>query len=128
MGFDVVTSIVERFMNKLENPIKIYGHDQTRSFCFIDDAVRGTVGQKWKVATTHQITFIMSDKEITMEELTKFIGNILGYEDDYRHITYLEGSVSRRCPRIVKAVKNFGYNPAVNWKDAVVKTVDWWFF
>ena len=36
------------------------------------------------------------------------------------------GSVSRRCQEIDKAVKNFGYNPKVNWRDAVIKTVEWY--
>ena len=36
------------------------------------------------------------------------------------------GSVSRRCPNITKAVSNFAYKPEVFWKDAVVKTVDWY--
>ena len=57
MGFGhAIPHIVERFVNKIENPIKIYGHDQTRAFCYIDDAVKGTVGQ-WKVPIT-QITSI----------------------------------------------------------------------
>ena len=36
------------------------------------------------------------------------------------------GSVSRRCPDITKAVSNFAYKPEAFWKDAVVKTVDWY--
>ena len=44
MGFGhAIPHIVERFV-KLEEPLfKIYGHDQTRAFCYIDDAVKGTV-------------------------------------------------------------------------------------
>jgi len=43
MGFKhVIPHLVQRFRNN-ENPFKIYGHDQTRSFNFIDDAVEGTV-------------------------------------------------------------------------------------
>ena len=127
MGFGhAIPHIVERFVNKLENPIKIYGHDQTRSFCFIDDAVKGTVGAMESSNSSNNIYHIGNDQEITMEELTKFIGNILGYEDDYDFAMTYPGSVSRRCPNIDKAVKNFGYNPAVNWKDAVIKTVNWY--
>ena len=78
MGFGhAIPHIVERFVNKLENPIKIYGHDQTRAFCFIDDAVRGTVGAMESANRSNNIYHIGNDKEITMEELTKFIGNIL---------------------------------------------------
>ena len=127
MGFGhAIPHIVERFVNKLENPIKIYGHDQTRAFCYIDDAVRGTVGAMESADQSNNIYHIGNDKEITMEVLTKFIGNILGYKDDYEFAMTYPGSVSRRCPKIEKAVKNFGYNPKVNWRDAVIKTVEWY--
>ena len=43
MGFKhVIPHLAERFLSK-ESPFLVYGHDQTRSFCFIDDAVEGTV-------------------------------------------------------------------------------------
>ena len=127
MGFGhAIPHIVERFVNKLEKPIKIYGHDQTRAFCYIDDAVRGTVGAMESTDQSNNIYHIGNDKEITLEELTKFIGNILGYKDDYEFAMTYPGSVSRRCPKIDKAVKNFGYNPKVNWRDSVIKTVEWY--
>ena len=127
MGFGhAIPHIVERFINKLEDPIKIYGHDQTRAFCYIDDAVVGTVGAMESTNLSNNIYHIGNDKEISMEELTKFIGNLLGYEGDYEFAMTYPGSVSRRCPNIDKAVQNFGYNPKVNWRDSVMKTVEWY--
>ena len=127
MGFGhAIPHIVERFVLKIEEPIKIYGHDQTRAFCYIDDAVEGTVGAMESDNFANNIYHIGNGKEISMEELTKFIGNLLGYDGDYEFAMTYPGSVSRRCPNINKAVGNFGYNPKVNWKDAVIKTVDWY--
>jgi len=127
MGFGhAIPHIVERFVNKIEKPIKIYGHDQTRAFCFIDDAVIGTVGAMECTNLSNNIYHIGNDQEISMEELTKFIGYILGYEGFYENAMTYPGSVSRRCPNINKAVSNFGYRPQVFWKDAVVKTVNWY--
>ena len=127
MGFGhAIPHIVERFVNKIEDPIKIYGYDQTRAFCYIDDAVKGTVGAMESANQPNNIYHIGNDHEVSMEELTKFIGNVLGYEGDYEFAMTYPGSVSRRCPNIDKAVGNFGYNPKVNWKDAVIKTVEWY--
>ncbi len=43
MGFKhVIPHLAQRFL-KNENPFKVYGPDQTRAFCYIDDAVKGTV-------------------------------------------------------------------------------------
>ena len=127
MGFGhAIPHIVERFVNEIENPIKIYGHDQTRAFCYIDDAVKGTVGAMESTNHSNNIYHIGNNQEISMEELTKFIGSILGYEGSYENAMTYPGSVSRRCPNIAKAVSNFAYKPEIFWKDAVVKTVDWY--
>ena len=127
MGFGhAIPHIVERFVNELENPIKIYGHDQTRAFCYIDDAAEGTVGVMESSNHSNNIYHIGNDQEITMEELTKFIGSVLGYDGSYENAITYPGSVSRRCPDILKAVSNFGYKPKVFWKDAVLKTVYWY--
>ena len=127
MGFGhAIPHIVERFVNELENPIKIYGHDQTRAFCYIDDAVKGTVGAMESTNQSNNIYHIGNDQEISMEELTKFIGSVLGYEGSYQNAMTYPGSVSRRCPNIAKAVSNFAYKPEVFWKDAVIKTVEWY--
>ena len=124
MGFGhAIPHIVERFVKDPDGPIKIYGHNQTRAFCYINDAVMGTVGAMESTDQSNNIYHVGNDKEITMEELTKFIGNILGYKDDYEFAMTYPGSVSRRCPKIDRAVQNFGYNPKVNWRDAVKKTV-----
>jgi len=127
MGFGhAIPHIVERFVNNIEDPIKIYGHDQTRAFCYIDDAVKGTVGAMESSNHSNNIYHLGNDQEILIEELTKFIGSILGYEGSYKNAMTYPGSVSRRCPNIAKAVSNFAYNPEVFWKDAVAKTVDWY--
>ena len=127
MGFGhAIPHIVERFVNEIENPIKIYGHDQTRAFCYIDDAVRGTVGAMESANYSNNIYHIGYDHEVSMEELTKFIGSTLGYDGRYENAMTYPGSVSRRCPNITKAVSSFAYKPEIFWKDAVVMTVDWY--
>ena len=73
----------------------------------------GTVGAMESVSQSNNIYHIGNDQEITMEELTKFIGNLLRYEGDYEFAMTYPGSVSRRCPNIDKAVENLAYKPEV---------------
>ena len=43
MGFKhVIPHLVERFLNN-ETPFLIYGAEQTRSFCYVDDGALGTI-------------------------------------------------------------------------------------
>ena len=67
--------MVERFTKK-ENPFLIYGHNQTRAFNFIDDAVNGTVLAMNK-GINGEIYHIGDDEEISIEELVRFVGNLL---------------------------------------------------
>jgi UDP-glucose 4-epimerase len=127
MGFGhAIPHIVERFFKNEKTPFKIYGHDQTRAFCFIDDAVRGTVAAMNSEKAIGEIYHIGNQEEINMEELTKFIGKLIGYGGNYQSSITYPGSVSRRCPKIDKATNHFDYFPQVSWREAVIQTVEWY--
>lgn len=127
MGFKhVIPQVVQRFL-KEEHPFKVYGFDQTRAFNFIDDAVRGTIDAMKSKKTNGEILHIGDmDSEITIEELVHYIGSLVDYEGEYERQEAHSGSVSRRCPDTSKAEKLIGYQPIVEWKDGVKKTVDWY--
>ena len=125
MGFKhVIPHLVQRFRNN-ENPFKIYGHNQTRAFNYIDDAVEGTVKVMEK-GINHEIYHIGDEDEITIEQLTKFCGEILSFKGDYEHAPTYPGSVDRRCPNISKAVKHLNYRPKINWKEGLINTIKWY--
>jgi UDP-glucose 4-epimerase len=128
MGFGhAIPHIVERFVNKEEeSPFKIYGHDHTRAFCYIDDAVRGTVGAMESDNAVGEIYHIGKLDEINMEVLTTYIGELMNYSGEYVAAITYPGSVARRCPNIDKAAADFGYSPNIEWKTAVRLTTDWY--
>jgi UDP-glucose 4-epimerase len=125
MGFrHVIPHLVERFQ-KNESPFLIYGHDQTRAFNFIDDAVLGTVLAAEK-GVNKGIYHIGDSDEISIETLTRFVGKLLDYDGDYEYAPTFPGSVSRRCPDITKAKKDLDYLPSVGWKEGVESTINWY--
>ena len=125
MGFrHVIPHLVERFQ-KNETPFLIYGHDQTRAFNYIDDAVLGTVLAVEK-GKSQEIYHIGDSDEISIESLTRFVGELLNYRGDYEYAATFPGSVSRRCPDITKARNDLGYSPSVAWQSGVTSTVDWY--
>lgn len=127
MGFGhAIPHIVERFVKGEKSPFKIYGHDQTRAFCYIDDAVMGTVSAMESDKSVGEIYHIGNQDEITMEMLTTYIGNLMNYRGEYEAAMTYPGSVARRCPNINKAKSHFGYSPRIDWKNAVSLTTDWY--
>jgi UDP-glucose 4-epimerase len=126
MGFGhAIPHIVERFVAGEGNPFNIYGSEQTRSFCAVQDAVMGTVGAL-EASKSGEIYHIGNKFEITIEELTRYIGELMGYTGSYVSSETYPGSVSRRCPDINKAQLDFGYRPELHWREAVELTVDWY--
>lgn len=126
MGFNhAIPHIVERFINN-HDPFLVYGHSQTRAFCYIDDAVKGTIAAMESQSSNEQIYHIGNSQEITIDELTRYIGSIIGFKGEYKNAPTYPGSVNRRCPDISKAELDLGYAPEFSWQDAVQKTVEWY--
>ncbi|MES1221994.1 MAG: NAD-dependent epimerase/dehydratase family protein [Bacteroidota bacterium] len=126
MGFKhVIPHLVVRYRNG-ETPFKVYGHDQTRSFCYITDAVQGTVLAMEQPGTNGEIYHIGTQDEITIGELIHYAGDLMKFDGEYENAPTYPGSVSRRCPDITKAKLQLGFAPEVNWKDGLKKTVEWY--
>jgi len=126
MGFKhVIPHLVERFTNN-ESPFRMYGHNQTRAFSYIDDTVEGSVLAMESDMAAGEIFHIGSSQEISIEELIKAVGDIMGYAGEYVEAPTYPGSVSRRCPDISKAKQVLGYDPKVAWKAGLESTVAWY--
>jgi UDP-glucose 4-epimerase len=126
MGFKhVVPHLVVRFRNK-ETPFKVYGHDQTRAFCFITDAVKGTVLAMEQPGTNGEIYHIGTQEEISIGDLIYYAGELMKFDGQYENAPTYPGSVSRRCPDITKARKQLGFEPEVGWKQGLKQTIEWY--
>jgi len=126
MGFKhAIPHIIERIY-KGENPVKIYGSDQTRAFCFCTDGAEGTVRALESDLSDQQVYHIGNNDEITIDTLTRTIGTIMGYTGKYENAPTYPGSVSRRCPDITKARQHFGYNPKISLEEGIRQTVAWY--
>jgi len=127
MGFKhVIPHLAERFLKNEEDPFLMYGHDQTRSFCYITDAIEGTVMAMNSDKANQEIYHIGTQEEITIENLIKESGKYFGYKGSYEAAPTFPGSTMRRCPDISKAKNDFNYNPKIHWKDGLIKTLSWY--
>ena len=105
-------------------PLTIYGDgSQTRSFCYVDDLVRGI----WKLMNTeiHEPVNIGNSQELTMLELTKIILQIIGSNSkiDYCPLPLNDPKVRR--PDISFARAQLDWEPEVKLEDGLKKTIQY---
>ncbi|MBV9987594.1 MAG: NAD-dependent epimerase/dehydratase family protein [Chitinophagaceae bacterium] len=126
MGFKhVIPHLAQRFLAG-ESPFLVYGHDQTRSFCYITDAVEGTFLAMEAPGSNGEIYHIGTMDEITIEELITEAGRFFGYTGPYENAPTYPGSVQRRCPDISKARKQLGFTPKIRWQEGLKLTLEWY--
>ncbi len=126
MGFNhVIPHLVIRFRSG-ENPFKVYGHDQTRDFCYITDAVEGTVLAMEREGTNGEIYHLGTQVETTIGELIHYTGELMNFTGVYVNAPTYPGSVSRRSPDTTKSKKQLGFSAKVPWKSGLKLTIDWY--
>ena len=104
MGFEHVIPELSLRLIRKENPFKIYGHNETRAFCYIDDAIEMTILSMEHCNNKGNIFNIGDDRnELTIKLLFKKLIKISNYQP--KKVEYLSGqpgSPMRRCPNINK--------------------------
>tara|TARA_B100000989_G_C19187656_1_gene322205 strand:- start:99 stop:494 length:396 start_codon:yes stop_codon:yes gene_type:complete len=128
MGKDhVIPELYYRIQNKINKKNKIinlYGTTNTRSFCYIDDALDALIliSKKFK----NEIIHIGNDKEeIKIINLCKKILKYMKQDFKIKKKEAPFGSVKRRLPNLNK-LYSYGYRPKINLEMGLKKTLDWY--
>lgn len=127
MGFvHVIPEVVKR-LHQNENPFKIFGKDQTRAFCFIEDAVTQTITAMNEDRLKNEIVHIGNDsQEITIGELINKIFELTHKSPTVTEEKEHNASVNRRCPDMTKMRTLGAYSPRYSLDEALGKTVAWY--
>jgi UDP-glucose 4-epimerase len=129
-GFDhVIPEMAKKIIDK-KDPFIVFGSDETRTFCYIDDAVEAMVmlmdSKKvgYEVAETFHIG---STEEITMLNLAKKFFKVTKWSPKkIERKEGLKGSVKRRLANISKIKKHIGWKPKTNLESGLKKTFEWY--
>lgn len=132
MGFEhVIPQLVGKVMQATNGlseehaKVEIQGTgEETRAFCFVEDAVRGiiTAGEKGEHG---QVYHVGTSEEVTIKEVLEGIGTTLGVTLSAKPGELTKGSTPRRCPDISK-VNKLGYKPEYDLAAGLSKTVPWY--
>jgi dTDP-glucose 4,6-dehydratase len=118
--------VVSNFLSQaLEGkPITIYGDgSQTRSFCYVDDEVRGILGllDGDEVGPMN----IGNPNEFTVRELADLVLEVTGSSSEIVHEPLPVDDPTQRRPDISFARAALGWEPQVQLREGLSRTADW---
>lgn len=122
----VIPELIIRINNK-ENPLKLHGFSETRSFCYISDAIEATYRISKSIKCVGEIIHIGNPyEEIKIIDLAKKIIKLMNIDIKIEGTPSLAASVSRRCPNITKLKQLTDFSPSIDLQKGLDKTIKWY--
>lgn len=104
--------------------ITVYGDgSQTRSFCYVDDSVRGLELVMEKDEATGEIINIGNPKEYTILEVAQLVKRLTGSESKITFHPLPQDDPKVRRPVIDKAKKLLGWEPVIDLEEGLKRTI-----
>ncbi len=106
-------------------PITIYGSgDQTRSFCYVDDLVRGLIAMMDQDEIVGPVN-IGNPAEFTIKELALMIKDLAGSSSEIVYRPLPQDDPVRRRPDITLAREKLGWEPKIQIREGLPYTIDY---
>jgi UDP-glucuronate decarboxylase len=107
-------------------PITIYGEgSQTRSFCYVDDLIRGLMALMDSGPEVTGPTNIGNPVEFTVRELAEKVIELTGSSSTLVKEPLPQDDPQQRQPDISRAKRELGWEPSVPLEQGLVKTIDY---
>lgn len=105
-------------------PLAVYGDGaQTRSFCYVDDQVRGLLALL--DSDVRVPVNIGNPDEVTVAELARLVLEVTGSDSPIEHHDPAPDDPRRRCPDIGQARRRLGWGPEIGLRTGVERTAAW---
>lgn len=122
-GRVVSNFIVAALANK---PLTIYGDgSQTRSFCYVSDMVNGLCAAMFSDKTAGEVINLGNPTEKTIKEFALMIKDMTQTQSEISYEALPQDDPKQRKPDIAKAKALLGWEPKVELKDGLQKTIDY---
>ncbi len=119
----VIPELIKKIANSSKT-LEINGYNNTRSFCYISDAVNSL-----KIIMNNidnSIYHVGNDlEEIKILDLAKILSKIMNKKLKFLKLKSPSGSVKRRLPKLKKIYLK-GYRPEINLNEGLTKTLEWY--
>ena len=127
MGFDHVLPEFFRRVHERVNPFPIFGGQETRAFCAVEDAVAATEAVMLSGKCDGEIIHIgNSTQEIKILDLLALVFDVADFHPAVEVRPAPAGSVARRCPDTSKLFKLTGFEAKITLAEALPKMYHWY--
>jgi nucleoside-diphosphate-sugar epimerase len=118
-------NLIDSVINK--KPFKMYGDgESTRSFCYIDDLVGGIVKVYETDAAIAEVINLGNPTELTINQAIKTFESLAGVELQKENEAAQADDPKKRKPDITKAKKILGWEPKIDFKTGMKKTLEFY--
>ncbi len=127
--YRVIPSYLTSALKKLPLPVHA-GGNQTRTFCYISDAVIAFFKVLLSKKNGEVYNVGNDTPEVNMMHLARVVSELFSYKISIKSVGYpdhypTEGP-KRRCPDITKIRKNLEFSPRVDLKIGLLRTLRWY--
>ena len=127
--YRVLPNFIEHGLRR--EPLPIHGDGRnTRSFCYINDAVEAFFKVLFSPANGESFNVGNPSPEISVKDLAKMVAEFMPHPVDLvnidpPHAVYASSDPKRRCPDITKIQKATDYRPKYDLKTGLKRTIEW---
>ncbi|MFB6103168.1 MAG: UDP-glucuronic acid decarboxylase family protein [Haloplanus sp.] len=119
--------VIPNFLSQTldDRDLTVYGDgSQTRSFCYVDDMVRGLRALMDAEGLQGEVVNIGSDDEITIQGLAEAVIDVADTDSEIVYRSLPEDDPQRRRPHLGKAREELDYEPSVSLREGLKRTLD----
>jgi len=129
MSSHVIPALIKRFTEAVQNNsdvVDVWGTGEaSREFLYVEDAARGILLAAERYNKPDPVN-IGAGREIKIRELVDLIAGLTGFQGEIRWDTSQPDGQPRRCLAVSRARKEFGFEPKVDFKEGLRRTIEWY--
>ena len=128
--YRVLPNFIENGLRK--KPLEVHGDGKnTRSYCYINDAIEGTLKLLFSNQTGEAFNVGNPDNEISVKDMAEIVAALIDDEVKIKHIipphaVYESSDPKRRCPDISKLQSVINFKPGYPLKEGLKRTIQWY--
>lgn len=101
--------------------LALHGHEETRSFLYVDDAVDATIALAECEAAAGEVVHVGSPREIAIADLARLAMQVAGLSGEIALHPAPPGSVRRRAPDTAKLRRLIGFTEKVSLEEGLAR-------